>query len=127
MKLGIKQEKKLFKYLQGLDWEKDSDPEYVFYTYVCSYVAIDKKNELIFDCVMKKGFGFYSSNEEYKIKISSPGISASEEITGKFAKKVYDWIKEDVHTVSDEIKQMKEDTEKENKAELKAIIRSLIR
>lgn len=127
MKLGIRQKGKLFSYLQELDWQKEPDPVYMFCVARSSYVAVDTDNRLVYKCGMTEDYGIYSTPKEYRLEISRPGTSVTEVIKGKFAKKVFDWVKENVYVVGNEIKQMAEDVEEEERVELESIVKGLIK
>jgi hypothetical protein len=127
MRLGIRQKAKLFEYLQNLDWEREPEPSYFFHIGICSYIATDRDNKLVYRCEMVEDYGLYGTEKKYKIEITSPGSSSVEEIKGRFAKKVFDWIKGNTYVVREEIKQMEEDAEEEDRIELEATVKSLIK
>jgi len=127
MRLGIRQKAKLFEYLQNLDWEREPEPRYFSHLGTCSYIATDRENKLVYRCEMVEDYGLYGTEKKYKIEITSPGSSSVEEIKGRFAKKVFDWIKGNTYVVREEIKQMEEDAKEEDRVELEATVKSLIK
>ncbi len=76
---------------------------------------------------MVEDYELYGTEKKYRIEITSPGSSSAEEIKGRFAKKVFDWIKSNTYVVREEIEQMEEDAREEDRVELEATIKSLIK
>ena len=76
---------------------------------------------------MVEDYELYGIEKKYRIEITSPGSSSAEEIKGRFAKKVFDWIKSNTYVVREEIEQMEEDAREEDRVELEATIKSLIK